>query len=139
MSLQVAGATIIRDTLLTIADVTSLVGQKIFWEDVEAGVNPPYIYVSHVLGGYSNRGIQKYTASETTWRVVGLVPDMPTAVLMAKAIAQLQGMSPILTGVVNITCNATIGHIGDIFDRLGIQSHAFAEVGAFFTLDLAHH
>lgn len=146
-----AGATVIRDTLLTIPEILPLVlnptsgKYKIFWEEAPDRADMPYIYISYGLGGWDRKSIRAGEASEVTWKVVGVTNKLATAELLAKAIGKLVDPKEYANGnlslVVNdplVTCNGRPREMGYIFDRYPVQGHTFFEVGAFVYLYLGH-
>lgn len=145
--LMVDGATVIRDTLLTIPEVQALTldavsGQhKVFWEDIPDGTDMPYIYISYGLGGYDTKSLAAGQASELTWKVVGVTNNMDTARLLTQAISKLVDPKDPVPLVINdplVGCNGRPILEGPIFDRYPIQGHSFFEVGGFIRLYLAH-
>jgi hypothetical protein len=145
--IMVQGATVIRDTLLTIPEILPLTldavtGQyKVFWEDVPDGTDFPYIYISYGLGDYDTKSLAAGQASEVTWKVVGVTPNLDTARLFSAAISKFVDPKVPVPLVINdplVGCNGRPISAGLIFDRWSIQGHSFFEVGRFVRLYLAH-
>lgn len=133
-------ASVLRDTLLTIPDVTTLVGlggqYKIFWEHVPENIGTPYIVLEHVTGGMLRA--PNSDAGDTHWRVKGVTASMNKAVEMNRAIYKLHRMEPVTTNNPEVCAYASITITSPFFDRDVVQNVPFFFVGGLFRLRLSY-
>ena len=81
----------LRDTLLSITDVTAIVNTSIYWEDVEDITELPYIVIAKMIGGYENT--TQLQALDTYWKVCLITADKTVALAGTQAINQLHLMA----------------------------------------------
>ncbi len=139
-SLQVIEKNVLRDSLLSLSDVTDIVGagnaSRILWEYTpQVGSVPlPYINLINQGGGYANDAQRQ--DSDSIWRVVGNTSDMPTAEALASAIGQLHRLDPIVANVSEAECYTWITEIMPEFYTQLIQKQPVYEVGGIYRLRL---
>lgn len=139
-SAQLIGATVLRETLLSIPAVLPLVewnGQyKVFWEHVDSDVPLPYIVITHMLGGEDNSAHSR--AADMTFKVVAHSGNMNSVPDLMNAINGLHNMQPVCTTYSAIAIGyTTIEEELPIFDRYTVQNNPLFMVGGLYRLRLS--
>lgn len=139
-SAQVAGMTILREALITLPDVTSLVQLtadptkfKIFYEHAKDHIELPYIIMSHIAGGFENTTPAQVSA-DMDFKIVLHSFNMPQSVLGMKAIAGLHRMLPvtILYAQGNPDGNTPVAPYATIRQRLPIHERRVVQNVPYF-------
>jgi hypothetical protein len=122
----------LRDSLLAIPGVVSIVGQGVYWEDVEDFVEYPYILISHISGGYEQR-----TQSESVdvyYKVCGYTTNKLTADALRKAIAILHKTNLVTTAYSNVFGYGLIRQTISIYRSDLAQNVRYFESGGIYRL-----
>lgn len=135
----IAAVTCLRDTLLAIPEVEALVGENIFWEDVEDTQEFPYILISHILGGYENN--TQTDAVDVTYKVCGYSADKLDGTVQAlqEAIAQLHYADMVVSDFTNVEPYSTIRMWIPVYERENRQNVPVYAVGGIFRLRFIIH
>jgi len=131
-ALQVIDKDVLSHTLASLPDVVSIVGEKIFWEHVDADEELPYIVLTHIMG---RRDLDN-TYSDTTWKVVGVTASAITAEALANAISQLDHLDPVTTAYSGLCAYHYLEEVLPIYDRYQIQNNPILNVGGMYRLRL---
>lgn len=102
----VASIGVLRDTLLDISEIVTLVGNKIYWKRTEDTTELPYIVLNHITGGYENE--TQANAVDTYWKVEGVTADKMQALSFKTAIGKLHRKELIVTNEPNVTPYSTV-------------------------------
>lgn len=129
-------ATVLRDTLKTIPEITSLVTlkgqQKIFWQHVDDTIPMPYITTSH----YLPYGEKDPRYSDDLWLVIGHTGDMAVANQFANAISKLDTMMPDTTAFEEVCAYAPLRKSLPYFYRYQVQNRPLFKVGSIIRVRL---
>lgn len=129
---MVASLGVLRDTLLDIPDVVSIVGQEVHWEGVEDSLSLPYIVLSHITGGYENS--TQANAVDTYWKVIGVTANKAQALAFKLAIGQLHRKELVTVNEPNVTPYSTVRLFTPVSDKDLEQQVWVYQMGGIFRL-----
>lgn len=137
-ALEVAEATILRDTLITIPTITNHFGSgsaaKIFWLVTPPEIIMPYITLSYVSGGEDNDTLSR--ASNSYWRVLAHTADYLKRVDLANAIGLMHRMTPV-SNVPGYCGYTWLERISPIMGSYSVQNMQVYTIGAIFRIRLS--
>lgn len=122
----------LRDTLLSIADVYTLVGENIYWEDVEDTTQLPYIVIAKLIGGYENT--TQLQALDTYWKACLITADKTVALAGTQAISQLHLMALDVTNEPYLYPYGGVLKQASIYERDVEQNIPVYKVGGIFRI-----
>ena len=133
---QVAGATVLRDTMLSIPAITAFVPleddasqYKIFFEHADDNIEMPYFMIQHLAGGFENH--TKQTACDAHFKIFLTTGDMVVAVSAITALSALHRLAPVMTtyatgnpdGNEVLDSFSTIRETMPLFERKPVQNY----------------
>ena len=143
MSLQLIESTILRTTIIALPEMQALVeledtpGQyKVFWEDVDEGIELPFIVISQLAGGWEHKTPNR--ASESIWKIVGTTANKATAVLFAEAFGLLDRLAPDTSDFPDVYAYHWLEETLPIYERYTLENVPIIRVGGFFRICLSH-
>ena len=138
--MDVIHAIAIRDTLLSIPEVTSIVGgwngqTRIFWLDVPEDVPMPYITTQAITGGSDSMHV-KSEATDMVWEICGHTANPAVAVALAEAIGKIHRHDVVDTNVQAVGYDH-ITWVSPVSRRYQVQNNRFYEVGGLYRIRLS--
>lgn len=137
-TLEIAEATILRDTLLTIPEIQNHFGAgnagRIFLLDAPPEIIMPYIVLSHMAGGDDNDAQSQ--ASTSYWRVMAYTTDYLKRVDIANAIGKMHRMMPV-SNVPGYCGYTWLERTAPIMARTVVQNMPVYAIGAIFRIRLS--
>lgn len=128
----VASIGVLRDTLLDIPEIVTLVGNEIHWEDVEPTLPLPYIILAHITGGLENE--TDANAVDTYWKVVGITADKSQALAFKTAIGKLHRKELVTSNEPNVDAYSTVRLSTPVSDTDFEQQITVYKVGGIYRL-----
>ncbi len=147
---QVVGAEVLRDTMVSISDITTLVPLaaapaqfKIFYEHVPDWVEMPYFIIQHIAGGHE-QSTPDAEAMDSYFKIVIQTTEMLTAVTAITALSQLNRLDPVMTSYETgnpdsnpiIRSYATIRETLPIYERYVVQNVPYFRGGGIYRIRL---
>lgn len=120
----------IRDTLLTITEVTEIVGDAIHLEDIDDSQSLPYIIFYHITGGYESK--TQTHAVDTYYKIVGVTTNKSEALSLFNAIGKLHYMDLVTTNEPDMQAYGGIQRQTDIWENNVVQQVTHYHVGGIF-------
>lgn len=122
----------LRDTLLSIAEITAIVNTSIYWEDVEDITELPYIVIAKMIGGYENT--TQLQAIDAYWKVCLVTADKTVALAGTQAINKLHLMALDVTNEPYLYPYGGILKQSDIYERDVEQNIPVFKVGGIYRI-----
>lgn len=120
----------LRDTMMSMSEITSLIIDRIYWEDVEDTVDLPYIVIAHLMGGYENE--TQANAVDSYWKICFYTADKEIALQAKAAMAGLHRKEMVVTNTPNVFPYSTIREQAPIYERDVAQNVPVYEVGGIY-------
>jgi hypothetical protein len=122
----------LRDTILTIPEITNIVVDQVYWEDVEDNTALPYVIIAKMLGGYENT--TQAQAMDTYWKICMVTADKTSALAGTQAIAKLHLMALDVTNEPYLYPYGGILKYSDVYEKDFEQNVKVYKVGGIFRI-----